>query len=158
MSPSLYRITYTAPAHGAYTIYVATSGTSDATTTPATFTVVPTVQAAPPVTPAIKYSLTTFSAPSKVKKKKSFALSVKVWPGYGGSVSPVKFIFQQKVGKKWKSVSWGTISSKVAAGTSSYTRYAGSAKLPKGTFRVRAKFADATHSAIYTGYKTITAK
>jgi hypothetical protein len=143
LSTSTCRLTFVSPATDRYNIWVPTSSTG-------TFTV------SPSITAPINYALTTFTVPRSAKHNKSLSVSAKLWPGYKGSGTPVRFYFDRKVGKRWKSYGyiWGKITT-----TSTYSKFVASTKLKtKGTYRVRARFSDATHAAKYTAYKSLTIK
>jgi hypothetical protein len=149
ISSSLSRLTFVAPASGMYTVLLGTSHAG-------TFTVAPTVTRK--VVPApIKYGFSSFSAPSSVKKGKKFSLSVRLSPSYPGSASAVKFLVERKVGSKYKP--YATVGTAFNGSTAAYSRFAATTKLStKATYRVRAKFTDATHGATYTGYKSLKVK
>jgi hypothetical protein len=141
LSGSFTRLTFMAPVSGIYTIDVSASMAGTFTVTSANIA-------------AVRYGFSGFSAPSKPRRNTTFGLTVKLGPDYDGPTSPVKFAVQRKVGKKWKS--YRSVATRFSGGTTAYTRFSGSSKLPKGTFRVRASFSDAAHrKAIYTGWKTI---
>jgi hypothetical protein len=107
-----------------------------------------------------KYKMTSLSVPGG-KKGRSFTASVKVWPVYNSLLSPVRFKVQRKVGKKWRAHStvMGTIpgSDSTYSFALPYSKFSAKMRIKRtGTFRIRAKFADAAHSkATFTGWKTI---
>ena len=80
--------------------------------------------------------------PSAAKRNKPFTVSADLVPAYSWPTAPVTFYVQRKSGRTYK-----PYRSKVAlmgAGSTS-TRCSASFALPKGTFRIRAKFLDAAH-------------
>lgn len=135
------RLTYIAPASTMYTIWVSGS-------TLGTFTVDPMI------VKSVPYALSSFSAPGKVKHGRVFSTSLKTWPAYAGGTSPIRFYFDRKVAGHWKSYGFvrGTMSSFLT-----YSKFVAKTKLKsKGTYRVRARFTDATHPIVkYTAYKSI---
>jgi hypothetical protein len=139
------RLTLLAPVTDVYNVYVSASATG-------TFSV-----SASKIT-KVAYTLFGFSAPSKAKKNAKIALGVSMTPDYDGITSPIRFYIDKKKGKKFKALTW--VAGAFSAGNASYSRYTGSVKLPKGTYRVRARFTDAANSAVYypKKYKTITVK
>ena len=145
ISSGTARLSFMAPVTGMYTVYLGSS-------TPGTFTVSPSLIA------PVRYSFKDFVAPSTVKPSKSFSLSVKLTPAYNGPTSPIQFRIYRKASGHWKyykSVNALTVDDRYLT----YTRFARSTSLPKGSFRVRASFRDAAHPAYaYTGYKYISVK
>jgi hypothetical protein len=106
----------------------------------------------------LAYSMSPVTAPKTAKKNKAFNVGVVLTPDYDGLSSPIKFVVERRSGSKWKP--YKTVTGGLAAGGSATrTPMKASLKLPKGTFRVRARFADAAHPAAkYTGWKTVTVK
>jgi hypothetical protein len=149
LADNSWRISFMASRKGMYNIQTTASSIG-------TFTISATKVA------AVNYTMSNFTMPSKAKKKKSFALSVRLNPDYNGQLTPVSFYIERYVGRgKWKSA--GAATSHFDISTATYTRYSGSAKLSsKGTYRIRAKFKDAAHTkvtkATYTAYKKIVVK
>ena len=109
------------------------------------------------VVPTVKYKLTAFSAPKTAKRKKKFTVSVRTVSEYNSVFSPIKFVVQRKVGKKWKK--YTSAVGGISGGNASYTKFSANLKLPKGTFRVQATFSDVAHpKAIGTVWKTVKVK
>lgn len=117
---------------------------------PGTFTINATVIAAP------KYPMSGFSVPKKAKKKTNFTVAVNVSPDYDSFSSPIRFYVERKSGKKYKKYS--NVGSSIYGGSSSFTKFTAKLKLPKGTYRVRARFTDAVHPVKYTAWKSVTVK
>lgn len=139
-------LSFMAPVTGIYNIWVPAS-------TAGTFTVSSLVS-----TDAVNFGLSSFKSPSSAKRSHSFSVSVKMWPGYNGPVTPVRFYFDRKItSKRYKSYGyvWGTMST-----FSTYSKFVATTKLKtKGTYRIRARFSDAAHSkSLYTAYHTIKIK
>jgi hypothetical protein len=119
--------------------------------TPGTFTIKSV--AIPPV----RYSLSAFSVPKAAKRKKNFTVSVKVSPDYDSIFVPIRYYIERKSGKRWKK--YGTAKGSILSGSAAYTKFSAKLKLPKATFRVRARFVDAAHAkAKYTAWKTVKVK
>lgn len=139
------RITFMAPASMSYLLSVAADQVETFTVSGATV-------------PSVACNLSSFSVPSSKKKAKSFPVSVAVSPRYNSLGSPITFEIQRKVGKRWKKYS--TAKSSIGGLAPSYSKFSASIKIKaKGSFRIRAKFADAAHvAAKYTKYKTIKIK
>jgi hypothetical protein len=105
----------------------------------------------------LAYSLSSVVAPKKAKKNKAFKVLAALSLNYDALVSPIRFLVQRKVGRSWKAYkSWA--GKPLNDSDIDYTPFSATVKLPKGSFRVRAKFADAAHAATYSGYKTVTVK
>jgi len=116
---------------------------------PGTFTL-SAAEAAP-----VPYPMSSFKVPATAKKNKKFTVSVVVKPDYDGFVTPVRFYIERKSGSKYKP--YGYVNAPEVDGTSDWSKFAATFKLPKGTFHIRARFTDAVHPATYTkGWKTIT--
>ena len=141
-TPTGAQLMFMAPTHGMFTLWVTTDTTG-------------TIAVEPSLVGAVKYSLKSFSAPTKAKVHASIPLSVKVTPGYDGPLVPIKFVIQRRVSGTWKS--YKTVSAHFYNGDPSFTQYKASASVSRtGTFRVRAKFDDpAPGNLRYTSYKTI---
>jgi hypothetical protein len=137
-------LTFKAPATGMYNVWAPASSTG-------TFTVAPTITA-----PVYKFS--NFSVPSKAKKSKSFSVTVRVNPQYDGASSPVRFTITRWNAKKKAYLGYSSASSKANYIASNYTRYAASMKLPKGLFKITARFSDASHAAFTTSAAKVTVK
>jgi hypothetical protein len=116
-----------------------------------TFTVAPTISQG--------YSLSKLTVPSSARKSRSFAVSVRVSPKYQGASSPIRFMITRYDTKKHVYKAYSSYASKANQVTSSYTRYAASVKLAKGTYKIYARFADGDHpKAIATGSIKVTVK
>jgi hypothetical protein len=136
-------LTFMAPATGMYNVYLGTQAL------PGTFTVTPAKVS------ATKFSLGSMSVPS-AKHGKSFTVAMTMKPRYNGPTSPVKFYIQRKVNGHYKSYTYHTASFYTKT---TYSKFTKKFTLPKGTFRVHARFADAAHtSPKYNSYKTFTVK
>ena len=106
---------------------------------------------------AVNYPMSAFSVPKTAKKKKNFTVAVKVSPDYDSIFTPVRFYVERKSGRRWKKYS--SVQSSFAGGSSTYSKFSAKLKLPKATFRVRARFLDAAHPhAKYTSWKTVRVK
>jgi hypothetical protein len=106
--------------------------------------------------PAQKFSLTGLSVPSKAKKNKKFGISVRLSPLYSGYHPTVVFVVERRSGK-FKP--YTTVKSVWGYTKATYEPFSGTVKLPKGTFRIRAKFTDAAHKTpTYSAYKQVVVK
>ncbi len=138
---------YMATKTGMYNIYFGSSSVGTVTLSPA--------KVAP-----VSFKLGSLLAGSKQKANKSFNVSTKIYPRYNGSRMPIKFYIQKKKSGKWRSYASksGTILV-LATPPTTYTKVQASLSLPRGTYRIRAKFADAAHpKAKYNSYKTVYVK
>lgn len=138
------RLTLMAPKTGSY--YLVSEGSK-----------VETFSISGAIVPTVSYKLASFAMPSKAKKSAKFTATVNVLPDYNSLFSPVKFVVERKVGKKFRP--YATYSSVIGGGNTSYTKFKGSIKITKkGTFRIHASFSDAAHKVQNTKPKTITIK
>ena len=137
-------LNFMAPSTGGYTVYFATSSL------PGTFSVTPAL------VPATKFSLGAMSVPS-AKHGKTFTVSMTMKPAYNGPTCPVKFYVERKVSGHYKSYTTKRNASFYTRTT--YSKFTRTLNLPKGTFRVRARFADAAHTtARYNSWHTFSVK
>jgi hypothetical protein len=104
----------------------------------------------------IAFSMSKFTVPAKAKKNKKFAISVVFTPDYDGFVSPSRFYLERKSGKHFKKYKY--LNATILDGTATWTKMGTTTKLPKGTFRIRARFIDAVHPATFTKWKTLKVK
>jgi hypothetical protein len=105
--------------------------------------------------PTFHYSLSKLSAPKMAKRRKSFTISTTLTGKYVQLTPPLWFIVERRSGAKWRSYGAATPTWGAGSGDSAtlFTRL----KLPKGVFRIRARFRDAAHlQPIYNGWKTVT--
>ena len=103
----------------------------------ATFTV--QVQAVPPV----DFRLSQVSVPSKLQKRKAFKVSVTLTPKYDALAAPIWIPIERMVGTVWTRYSSATmLTPRVIP---AFGKAWGTMKLPKGMYRIRAKFSDAAH-------------
>lgn len=109
-------------------------------------------------TTPVPYKLISFGVPKTKKRRSKFAVSVRTNPRYNGFVSPVRFQIERSVGGKWRAFS--SVGGRLAEEGERYSRCSANVKLSKrGTYRIRAKFADPAHpKATFTGWKTIRVK
>ena len=110
------------------------------------------------IVPAVPFSLSSVTAPKTAKKNKSFGVACSVAPVYDGLASPIRFYAQRKSGSTWKA--YKNVAGGLADDSSATrTPFKASFKLPKGTYRVRARFVDAAHkTAKYSGWKSVKVK
>ena len=110
------------------------------------------------VVPSVSFTLSKMSAPSKVKRKKYFKVGATLSGHTDQFNVPVRFVFQRRSRGRWRTYKtlkpfWST-----AYDPERYP-YRVTLKLPKGTFRVRASFADAAHpKAKYNAWKEVVFK
>jgi hypothetical protein len=106
-------------------------------------------------TTPVPYKLISFGVPKTKKRRSKFAVSVRTNPRYNGFVSPVRFQIERRIGGKWRAFS--SVGGRLAEEGERYSRCSAKMKLSKrGTYRIRAKLADAAHpKATFTGWKTI---
>ena len=107
--------------------------------------------------PAPAFHLGTMHAPKSVSRKTPFI----VWTtlsDYDALGIPVRFMFDRRVRGRWRPFSsCGAID--IISDTPPWWHYAGYPRLPRGTFRVRARFRDPAHPvAQYGRWKTITVR
>jgi hypothetical protein len=107
--------------------------------------------------PAVAYRLSSVSAPVSIRRHRSFAVSSMLTPDYDSTVIPVKFLVERYYGRKWHTYLKPVAAYQSSDGVTS-TRYSANLRLPKGRFRVRAKLADAAHSAVYSARKVLVVK
>lgn len=131
-----------APREGNYTFMMLADRIGDFTFEVATTTPVP-------------YKLISFGVPKTKKRRSQFAVSVRTNPRYNGFVSPVRFQIERRTSGKWRAFS--SKGGRLAEEGERYSRCSAKMKLTKrGTYRIRAKFADAAHpKATFTGWRTI---
>lgn len=101
------------------------------------------------------YQLSGISAPKKVRANKWFNASVSIRPYYVPDGKPVTFYAYRKVGRKWVQklhIAVGQIANSPAGSSVFGVRV----KMRKGTWRLRASFADLWHPRRWTTYKTVT--
>jgi hypothetical protein len=98
------------------------------------------------VVPPVRFSLSSFAVPAKVKKNKAFGVSVRVYPDYDGFFPPITFEVQRKshVFKKYKKFG----SNFMGTESDPYTVFVQKLKLPAGTYQVRATFSDASGTIV----------
>jgi hypothetical protein len=98
--------------------------------------------------------------PSSARHGRYFSVSAKTFPAYNSLRSPIKFVVERKSGKRWKA--YGTAAGKFTSEFLSGTSSKSTARLKlakKGTYRVRARFADAAHPvAKYSTWRTVKVK
>lgn len=128
------RATYVlAPKTGTY--YLGVFGQS----TPGTFTVDTAL-----VT-RFEYTLSRITAPSRAKRNKSFKVSSTLIGQFDELNVPVSFVVTRKSGHVFKP--YKTLKATlVSRSDASHALFSKSLSLPKGTYRVRARFLDAAHS------------
>jgi hypothetical protein len=93
--------------------------------------------------------------PSRAKRKRAFWVDTKL-SDYNGFITPVRFMIDRKVHGRWRGYS-SILGNGDSPGESWH--YYAKLRLPRGTFRVRARFRDAAHpTALYNRWKTITVR
>lgn len=107
--------------------------------------------------PPVTTTLSSFWVPKSAKKKRSFTVSVKAVPDYDSLFSPIRFYIERRSHGIWKK--YGYSKGLLADGSWLYQRFAAKLKLPKGKFRVRARFTDAAHpNPLRTVWKQVEVK
>jgi hypothetical protein len=102
-----------------------------------------------------KVSIGAMRAPKTAKRKRRFSVSASL-ADYNGFVTPIRFVLDRKVRGKWRPYS--SAAAHDAFDIKSWT-YESRLRLPRGTFRIRARFKDAAHPvAQYNRWKTIVVK
>jgi hypothetical protein len=108
--------------------------------------------------PAVRFTLGAMSAPKYPKHTAYFTASMKLYKGYNSTKSPIRLYVQRKVSGHWKAYTSKAAGLKTTP-SNSYSTASAKFKLPKGTFRIRARFLDAAHkTAKYNSYKTVYVK
>jgi hypothetical protein len=106
---------------------------------------------------AVSYKMSALTVPKTAKKSKSFSVSVRLSPDYDAILTPVRFYVERKSGSKWKK--YKSFSTSITGGSVYYTKFSAKLKLPRGSFRVRARFADAAHPSVkYSSWKSVKVK
>lgn len=108
--------------------------------------------------PAVKYSLSSLTAPKTVKRNKTFKVKTTLIGEFDQFDLPVKFMIERKVGKKFKT--FGSASAHwTGGGDGQHLPLFANIKLTKkGTYRIRARFSDAAHATKYNAWRTVTVK
>lgn len=143
--PGIQRLTFMAPQTGSYFLGMGGSVAE-------TFTITAIAS------PAVRYKLAWLSVPKSAKRSAKFTLSVSVLPDYDSIVVPIRFFVERKSGSKWKK--YGSVATSISDGSASYSEFWAQPTIAKkGTFRIRAGFADAANpKMIYSGWKSIKIK
>jgi hypothetical protein len=108
----------------------------------------------------LTFTIGSESLPTSAKAKKKFTVSAKVKKVYDGLTVPVRFYITKKASNgKYKPFTSKLASSYGDDELGAYTKYSLKTSLSKkGTYRIRARFQDVAHKAIYTSNKTIKIK
>jgi hypothetical protein len=143
VSQGVGRLTVMAPRTGLY--YLTTEGSA-----------VESYTISASLAPRVKYAFKGFSAPKSAKKNKAFTLSVQLTPDYDSLFSPVTFEVQ-KYSSSYKA--YKKFASKLGDGDQTQTPFSASIKLPKGSYRIRPTFSDASGVKVSSpSWKKITVK
>jgi hypothetical protein len=79
-------------------------------------------------------------------------------PWYDGLLVPIRFVVEKRVRGKWTALS-SAGASWAGNDESDQTRFRARIRVSKGTYRIRARFADAAHPApSYSRYRTVVVK
>jgi hypothetical protein len=110
-------------------------------------------------TPPAAFELSTLSAPKSVRRRRAFSVSVSLNPTYNGLTSPIRYILERKVGRKWRAYGKvnGAERSDYSVFGEPHSRFSARVRISKsGTYRIRARFMDSVHpDAVFTSWRSI---
>jgi hypothetical protein len=136
LSSSVHRLCVAAPVTGEYGVVMATKEAGSFA-----------LEAS--ATEPVAFTLSKLRAPSRALRTQTISVWATFKPGYNGWTYPVRFYFERRVGKKWKTYTRGKLTSVDWRSSDHTTYYSDGNRLKKaGTYRLRCKFSDAAHSPV----------
>jgi len=149
VQPGVDSLSFMAPASGVYFLEADNFFTSTLSTFSVDASIVETRT----------FALGSLVVPASAKVKHSFTVSARLTPMYNGITTPVRFYVEKKASNgKYKSYTAKT-ANRLSNDSGVYSKYSYKFKLSKkGTYKIRARFTDAAHSAVYTSRQTIKIK
>jgi hypothetical protein len=110
------------------------------------------------IVPALAYSLSPMGAPTHAMRNTWFKVTATLFGTPDQLAVPVRFVVQRKSGRWWRTYRIvKPLFGRADIDRAGPVSYRASLKLPKGTYRVRAVFSDAGHSAPQrNAWRTIT--